>query len=315
VVASHRTFPIAVDDAGARLDHWLTRKLPELGRKRARLWCEAGEVLVNGRAARKSRILQAGDEVSLPQPTARVAVANPKLTLDVRFENGHCVIVCKAAGQASVPLDGADHTTLVSALLAHYSSMQGVGDNPLEGGLIHRLDNGTSGLLVAARTQVAYDALKQALKNGRIEKEYVAVVLDRDLPEQGCIDAPLRPSPSNSRRVAVAGPNTRGARHATTRYHVVERSQGHAVVQAHAARALRHQVRAHFSSLGCPLVNDELYGGHPQAGLALGRHALHARRVVWEGTATIPAFDISAPLPEDLLALLRGLGFCEALSL
>ncbi len=282
MVTGHRTFPVAVDEAGVRLDRWLTQKLPELGRKRARNWCEAGEVLVNGRAARKSRILRMGDEVSLPQPTARVAVANPELTLDVRFENEHCVIVCKAAGQASVPLDSSDRTTLVNALLAHYPSMQGVGENPLEVGLIHRLDNGTSGLLVAARTQVAFEALKQALKNGRIAKEYVAVVPAGDLPQQGCIDAPLRPSTSNTRRVTVAGPNTRGARHATTRYRVVERSEGYAVVQAHAPRALRHQVRAHFRAWDAPSSMTNCTGRTRkprwlQAGTRFTRVALRGR--------------------------------------
>ena len=270
---------------------------------------------MNGRVASKNDPLPLGARVSFPVPGARQAVANSALALHVRFENDHCVIVDKPAGQATAPLDGSESTTLANALLARYPAMQGVGPNPLEPGLIHRLDNGTSGLLVAARSERAFDTLKRALLHGQIEKEYVAVVTDHDLPEQGSVEAPLHSSPHNARRVIVATPGARGARLATTHFHVVERAPPFAVVQAKAARASRHQIRVHLASVGCPLVNDELYGGLRRQTLAVGRHALHARRVAWVGNVTMPAFDVVAELPADLLTLLRELGFSRALSL
>lgn len=296
------------------MDHWLALKVPDLGRKRAKQLCDSGGVTVNGRIERKSRVLQSGDEVCYPQTSLRAAVANAALALDIRFENEHTVIVNKPAGQATAPLDGHDHTTLVNALLARYPSLQSVGPNPLEPGLIHRLDNGTSGLLIAARSEAAIFTLKRALAQGLIEKDYLAVVDDHDLPERGCVEVPLRNSPHNARRVIVAAPGSRGARAATTQFQVVERVPAYAVVLVKAARAVRHQIRVHLASLGCPLVNDELYGSPRQPTLAEGRHALHARRVAWVGSDTIPAFDVVAPAPDDLRGLLRELGFSTALS-
>lgn len=315
MVANRCKACVTAVEAGTRLDHWLALKVPEFGRKRTKQLCDAGNVTVNGRVAIKSWVLQSGDEVSFPQPTPPAAVANATLALDIRFENEHTVIVDKPAGQATAPLDSNDRTTVVSALLARYPSLQGVGPHPLEPGLIHRLDNGTSGLLIAARSEPAFFALKHALTQGLIDKDYLAVVADNDLPESGRVEVPLRNSSHNARRVVVAAPGTRGARHANTLFQVIERMPPYAVVLVKAARAARHQIRVHLASLGCPLVNDELYGSPRQPLLAEGRHALHARRVAWVGNDTIPAFDVVAPVPDDLLGLLRKLGFCRALSL
>jgi 23S rRNA pseudouridine1911/1915/1917 synthase len=236
---------------------------------------------------------------------------NPALTLDVRFENQFLVIVSKPPGQASAPLDEHDNSALANALLAHYPSMQGVGHTPLEPGLVHRLDNGTSGLLVAARSQPVFDVLKQALSKGELEKQYLAVVQSSQLPDHGRIDLPLRPSPHNARRVVVAARTAPGARDAKTQYQVVARQPPFALIQVEACRALRHQIRAHLASVGCPLLNDELYGAERVASLAAGRHALHASRIAWCGNHGIPPFDIEEPLPGDLVNLLRELGFRE----
>ena len=315
VVNKQCTIEVTADEDGIRLDRWLALRVPLLGRKRAKRWCEAGCVLVNGRVGIKSLVLSAGQQVRLPLPAPRSAVPNASLTLDIRFENEFLAVVCKPALQATAPLDGDDHSALANALLAHYPSIQGVGPNPLEPGLIHRLDNGTSGLLVVARVTPAFDALRLALSMGQIDKEYLAIVQGVDLPDRGCIELPLRKSPRNARRVVVAEPSSPGARVAKTDFQILERSGEFSVVKVQASRALRHQIRAHLSSLGYPLVNDELYGATKQASLAPGRHALHARRVAWAGNGTMPAFDVVAPVPLDLLGLLRGLGFRTSLSL
>ena len=198
---------------------------------------------------------------------------------------------------------------------SRYPSLQGVGPNPLEPGLIHRLDNGTSGLLVVARLTPAFKTLKETLSQGQMVKEYLAVVEGNKLPDRGCVTLHLRPSRRNARRVVVTEPTSPGARLASTQFQVVERLREFTLVEVQAKRALRHQIRAHLASLGCPLVNDELYGAKRLALLAPGRHALHARRVAWSGNDTMPRFDVVAPLPLDLLGLLRELGFVTSLSL
>ncbi len=283
-----------------RLDRWLVTREPSLGRKRAKALCDGGHVSVDGRRAWKSLPLTAGAAVSFPASEPKRAVGNASLPLDIRFEDEDCVIVCKIAGQPTAPLDGRESGTLANALLGRFPAMDGVGDNPLELGLIHRLDNGTSGLLIAAKSQRAFDILKRALAQGEISKEYIAVVHDRSLPESGCIDAPLAPSPHNSRRVSVARPGARQARPAETRFTVLARLGGVAVVSVQAKKALRHQIRAHLASIGCPLANDEPYGGARIDRLDPGRHALHARRVAWQGCPSIAGFDVSAELPADL---------------
>jgi 23S rRNA pseudouridine1911/1915/1917 synthase len=315
VVNEPRTLVVAANEAGTRLDRWLVEKVPELGRKRAKQLCEAGHVTVDGRVGGKSLNLQAGSQVCFPMPAERRAVPNPSLVLDIRFENEFCVVVCKPAGLATAPLDEQDESALANALLARFPMMQKVGAGPLEPGIIHRLDNGTSGLVVAAKTSLAFDALRLALSKGELHKDYIAIVTDNDLPDQGSAAAHLRPDPHNTRRVVVAEPSAPGARAARTFFQVVERSNGFAVVNAQASRALRHQIRAHLSNLGCPLLNDSLYGGRAEPTLAPGRHALHARRVKWLGNQVMPAFDVVAPLPMDLLDLLSKLGFTRSLSL
>ncbi len=315
VVNERHTFVVSTDEAGTRLDRWLVVRVPDLGRKRAKQLCDAGLVSVDGRVGGKSMPLSAGAEVCFPMPAERRAVPNPSLTLDVRFENAFCVVVCKPAGLATAALDECDDSALTNALLAHFPAMQGVGAGPLEPGIIHRLDNGTSGLVVAAKTSRAFDALRLALSKGELDKEYLAIVTDSDLPDQGSIERYLRPSSHNARRVVVAEPSAPGARAAKTYFRVLERSNGLAIINAQASRALRHQIRAHLSSLGCPLLNDALYGGRAETTLASGRHALHARRVKWLGNETLPAFDVVAPLPHDLRDLLGNLGFQTTLSL
>lgn len=291
-----------------RLDRWLADKVPELGRKHAKQWVAAGKVTVNGQLASKDLRLSAGMDIRYELPSDRRAVENPQLALDVRLETEWFVIVNKPAGQPSVALDAHERFTLANALVARYPEMQHASDNPLEAGLVHRLDTGTSGLLLAARTADAFRALRQALRQGRIKKQYVAIAANTGLDESGQIDFPLRPSPRNSRRMVVARPGQRGARAALTHYQVVERNQQVLVTLVSAGPALRHQIRAHFAAVGCPLLNDEQYGGQRQPELAAGRHALHAQRIACSGIDRLPPFDCREPLPQDLLALLRGVG-------
>lgn len=297
-----------------RLDRWLADECPILGRRGAKLWCENGHVTVNGRPAAKSLRLVAEMEIGYDVPEAPRAQQNWDLHLDIRLETPQVAVVYKPAGQPTAAHRDHRQTALANALAARYPEMSRFG-NPLEAGLIHRLDNGTSGLLVAARTQAAYDTLCKGLHEGRLDKEYFAIVEDHELPASGLFDTPLRPHPRNSKRMTAATLGQPGARQATTRFEVLERSNGLAAVRAFASPALRHQIRAHFAIQGCPLVNDEAYGGARHKLLTDMRHALHARRISWAGAAPVPAFDCTAALADDLVALLRDNGFTASTGL
>ena len=263
------------DEAGLRLDVLLCRRLPVLSRARVRSMLDAGEIHVNGRRCRKGARITPGDRVTLdrePDPGEFAALPDRALPLVIAYEDDHLVVLDKAPGVPSHPLKPTEIGTVASALVARYPEMAGVGWRPREPGILHRLDAGTSGLMLAARDEPTFDALLLALREGRIEKRYVALV--HGVAEVGIIDAPIAPHPSDPRRVKV-GPGLRGERPTRTEILAVkERWPDRSEVEVRAGAAARHQVRAHLSHLGHPLVGDTLYGAPAEP--TLRRHLLHA---------------------------------------
>ena len=174
-------------DAGQRVDVVLARRVPELSRARAKRLIEEGVVRVGGRRVKKSYTVSVGDRVtleSLPGPVDFYAAPDPDLSLDVLVENVGYVVVAKPAGVPSHPLKEGEVGTLAGALVAHYPEMRDVGYSKREPGILHRLDNDTSGVMLAARDQATFDALRQQLKAGEIEKRYLARC-------QGIVPAPM----------------------------------------------------------------------------------------------------------------------------
>jgi 23S rRNA pseudouridine1911/1915/1917 synthase len=312
---------ITAAEAGARLDKILVQKVPGLGRagakrlfddKRVRLFA-GGEG--RGRVAAKGDVAAAGDAIELDLDEATsgtAAVPDPEAPLTVLLETPDVVVVDKPSGQPTAPLDPGEKGTLANALVARYPEMASLGFSPREPGLCHRLDTGTSGLVVAARTQKAFETLTRALKEGRLDKRYLVICDAQDLPETGTIDIPLAPHPKDRRRVYPCVHPRDVARYAprpaTTGYAVLREHEGLALVEVKAPKAARHQIRAHFSAIEHPLVGDVLYGGKelPGKGDGEGRHALHAHHITWKGDADLPAFTVESPLPEDLAGLVGG---------
>ncbi len=312
--------PITEADAGARLDKILVQKVPGLGRAGAKRLFAEGRVRVVagglGRKASKGDVATPGDAIELDlEETAQgsAAVPDPDAPLTVLLETAQVVVVEKPAGQPTAPLDPGERGTLANALLARYPEMAGIGFSPREPGLCHRLDTGTSGLVLAARTVDAFNTLTKALKEGRLDKRYLVICAAADLPESGIIDIPLAPHPKDRRRVYACTHERDVARlaprPASTRYQKLREHGPWALVEVKAAKAARHQIRAHFAAIEHPLAGDALYGGPPLPvgdGAAAGegsRHALHAHKIMWRGDATVPAFAIESPLPADLAGL------------
>lgn len=293
-------FELTTDEGGLRLDRILVARFAELGRKGAKALCDAGRVLVDGRPATKGTPLVAGARVTvtLHEPARAVPKAGP---LDLLLERPDLVAVNKPAGQPSAVVRASDQDTLVNALLARYPEMADVGFGPREPGILHRLDTQTSGVLVAARTQLAFVALRAALESGQLLKRYLALVEAAAIDDEGTIEAWLGPHPRSTKRVAVYPAGHPKARSARSSYRVLERRGRWALVEVEASRAYRHQVRMHLAWRGSPIAGDVLYGGPPAA---LGaRHALHASQVRFEGPDPAP-FDVCAPLPDVYQALL-----------
>lgn len=295
---------------GSRLDKAAAQLATGLSRARVKRAIEEGSVLVNGRRRAKGAVVQAGDVLTIDEgkiadPDAP-AVPTPDAPLTVVLERADLLVVDKPAGQATAPLRPGETGTLANALVGRFPELAGIGYGPREPGILHRLDVGTSGLVLVARTAASFAELREALQSGRIEKRYELVCKSDGLPDEGSIEYPLTNHPKDQRRVyACVHPRDvirYAPRPASTQYRVVERKEAWALVEAEAPKALRHQIRAHFAALGHPLAGDELYGGAPIR--SLGRHALHASRVRYGGGACVDPFDVSSPLPAALANLM-----------
>ncbi|HWO14100.1 MAG TPA: pseudouridine synthase [Polyangiaceae bacterium] len=290
------------EDAGERLDRFLVRHCPGLGRRAAAGLIERGLITVGGRRANKAARLAAGDVVCAPLDFG-FAPPSEEGALDVRLERHDLVVVDKPAGQPTAPLAPGETGTLAGALLARYPEMRGVGYREREPGIIHRLDTRTSGLVVAARNALAFEALRDALRAHRIDKRYLAIVDAAGLPDEVRIELPLALEPSGSGRVIAHAPGATGAMPCASRVRVLERRGRFALVEVEASRAFRHQVRVHLAASGWPIAGDLEYGGARSDALS-GRHALHASQVAWAGDERVPAFAVDSPLPADLVAFL-----------
>jgi 23S rRNA pseudouridine1911/1915/1917 synthase len=258
-------------------------------------------------AAEGDTVLVCRDAEELELAMDHAAVPDGEARLHIVLETPWIVVVDKPAGQPSAPLEPGERGTVANALLARFPEMAGVGFSPREPGLCHRLDNDTSGLLLAARRAEAFATLTAAIRAGRLHKRYLLVCPAQGLPARGSIDLPLAPHPRDSRRVlACAHPRDRSrhaARAALTTYRVLQRSGDSALCEARAPKALRHQIRAHFAAIGHPIHGDRLYGS--KVALDLGRHALHASSIAFAGDGAIDGFRLRSPLPAELRALVQ----------
>ncbi|MDH3485574.1 MAG: RluA family pseudouridine synthase [Myxococcales bacterium] len=271
---------VEAEDDGARLDVVLARRAPGLSRGRVKALFALGEVRLNGRRAKKSALVATGDRVtleSLPGPADFHATPDPALDIDVVVERGGYVVVEKPSGVPSHPLREGELGTLAGALVARYPEMRGVGYRKREPGILHRLDNDTSGLMLAARDQSTFEALREQLQAGEIEKRYVARCAGIVVAPQ-IIDAPIANDPRDRRKVRVCrDPREIKRLDAQPAYTEILRSEpdeAGSCVEVRANDARRHQVRVHLASIGHPLVGDTLYGGPTLPGL--DRHFLHA---------------------------------------
>jgi 23S rRNA pseudouridine1911/1915/1917 synthase len=293
---------------GQRLDKVLIDALGRsFGRARARELFARKAVRVDGYLASKGAVGRAGQlvTVQLEEPVTDAALPEPEAPLNVRLESPDLVVVSKPAGQPTAPLNPGETGTLVGALLGRYPEMAGCGRSAREPGILHRLDNGTSGLLLAARNLAAFEAALAALRDGQWTKRYLLVCREKDLAPSGVIDIPIAPHPKDSRRVlACAHPRDQARnnpRPATTSFKVIERIGDLALVEATTSKALRHQLRAHFSAIDHPIEGDVLYGGDTTR---IGRQALHAHHLSWKGSAPIAGFAVDDELPQDMRELL-----------
>ena len=274
-----RTLQVSPQEAGCRLDQFLRRHIPGLSRGAVQRLLRQKTVRVEGRAAPKGTVLRRGQRVEVDTAAWEASPrSQPEMELVVIAVTPQVVALHKPPGMACHPLTPGESGTVANALVARYPECAATSPEPREGGLVHRLDVGTSGVLLAARSAEAYALLRRCFTEGRVHKEYLALV-QGNLEGEGEVISALRTYPGDPRRVEVISQySAAGGKLAETRYQPREQLGSYTLVQVECSTGQRHQVRAHLAHAGYPVAGDELYGAAPMPG-ANGAF-LHASRVV-----------------------------------
>jgi 23S rRNA pseudouridine1911/1915/1917 synthase len=300
---------VGAADAGQRLDRWLARHLPEQSRVRLQGLIEAGRVTVSGQPRKAAYRVRAGERVAVELPPPEVQELRPEaLPLEVVYEDDAVMVVNKPAGMVVHPGAGQAMGTLAAAVLARAPETATVGGQRRPG-IVHRLDKGTSGLLVIAKTRVAYDSLVSQLAARTVSRRYLAVVHGVPARSEAVIDAPIGRHPRDRVRMAVR-PVGRGKR-AVTRYRVLERFPAvpAAYLEVRLETGRTHQIRVHLAAEGHPVLGDGVYrrrsvplpDADPQ-GLAL-----HAAELGFVHPVTGERVTLAVPLPHRMERLLSHL--------
>ena len=308
--SEHVDIEVQPDDAGARLDQFLTARLGDRTRSQVQRLIREGRVELDRTVARPGIALRPGDLVRVDIPAPAPAMPRPEvLPLDILLDDADLVVVNKSAGMVVHPAAGHADGTLVNALLHHVQDLSGIGGE-LRPGIVHRLDRGTSGLMVVAKHDQAHAELARQFAEREVVKEYVALVWG--LVRQGRrIDLPIGRDPVDRKRISV---RSRRAREAVTRVVTAESLEGVTLVRVAIATGRTHQIRVHLSAIGHPVVGDPVYGGrrrHPPSHLRilqrLDRPFLHAARLAFTHPRDGRRLVVSCALPDDLENLVEAL--------
>jgi len=302
-----RSLPVPDGLDGVRVDAALA-KLLGFSRTFAAEVAEAGGAVLDGRAVGKSDKLTAGGwlEVSWEDKRGPEIVPIPVPDLGIVYDDDDIVVVDKPAGVAAHPSLGWEGPTVVGALVAAGFRIATSGAAERQG-VVHRLDVGTSGLMVVAKSEGAYTALKRAFKEREVDKIYHAVVQGHPDPLRGSIDAPIGRHPSHSWKFAV----TPDGKDSVTHYETIEAFPGASLLEIHLETGRTHQIRVHMAAHRHPCVGDPLYGADPTLSQRLGltRQWLHAHELSFAHPATTEWVTFVSDYPADLqhaLAVLRG---------
>ena len=306
-MSDRRTLPVPDGLAGERLDAALSR-LFGLSRSKAAELVGSGDVLVDGAPASKSDRVHAGAwlDVTLPPPPAAPSVvAEPVPGMTVVHDDEDLVVVDKPVGVAAHPSPGWTGPTVVGGLAAagYRVATSGAAERQ---GVVHRLDVGTSGLMVVAKSERAYTLLKRAFKDRTVDKTYHALVQGHPDPLTGTIDAPIDRHPTADWKWAVVA----GGKPSVTHYSTLEAHRAASLLEIDLETGRTHQIRVHMAALRHPCVGDLTYGADPTLAdrLGLSRQWLHAVRLAFDHPATGERLELTSPYPDDLaraLELLR----------
>nr|WP_229725313.1 RluA family pseudouridine synthase [Paenibacillus abyssi] len=295
---------VAEEFAGERLDKYVTESLEDgmASRTQVQDWIKNGQVIVNEKTVKPNYKVSEGDTVSVTIPEPESAEIVPEaIPLQVAYEDSDVIVINKPRGMVVHPALGHSSGTVVNALMFHCKDLSGI-NGMLRPGIVHRIDKDTSGLLMAAKNDLAHHSLAEQLKEHTVTRKYIALAHGNLPHDQGTIDAPIGRDPHDRKLFAVTG---RNGKHAVTHFRVLERFGDYTLMELQLETGRTHQIRVHMKYIGHPLAGDPVYGRSKT--IALKGQALHAAVLGFEHPRTGEQLQFEAPLPEDMEQVLSAL--------
>jgi 23S rRNA pseudouridine1911/1915/1917 synthase len=308
---------VQAHEAGLRLDAFVALHLPHVTRSQAANWVRRGDVRVDERERKAGYRIKPGERVhiTIPEPLPTKIIPE-QISLHILFEDRSLIVINKPAGLVVHPSAGHASGTLVNALMHHCPELEGIGGEKRPG-IVHRLDKDTSGVLLAAKNDIAHQALSRQFKERSIYKKYLALVAGTVLPPSGLIDRPVARHSSERKKMAVVA---HGGREAITLWRVRERFGPATLLEVELKTGRTHQIRVHCQSMGHPIIGDPIYGRRHalprsdkqnQAMIAIltqaRRQMLHAAQLRCTHPLSGESLTFEAPMPEDMAGVLEGL--------
>ena len=295
---------LTCDRSGERLDAFLSRALPEISRSAAQKLIAEGNVLLDGKPAKKNDRLEPGQTVSVTIPEPRpVDVTPTEMQLDIVYEDEDVAVINKPKGLVVHPAAGHQDDTLVNGLLyAMGDSLSGI-NGELRPGIVHRIDKDTSGLLAIAKNDLAHAVLASQLKDHTMARTYEAIVCGNLKEDSGTVDAPIGRHPTDRKKMCVTQRNSKPA---VTHWEVVKRYRGYTHIRCRLETGRTHQIRVHMAYIGHPILGDTVYG-HKKPELGQDSQCLHAGALSFRHPRDDRPVLVFAPLPEYFTKVLEKL--------
>lgn len=304
-----RAFDIEAEEAGKRLDSFLSEKIEGYSRTYMQKLIDEGHCKVNGKNAKSNLKLHQGDRVEavIPDPIP-LEIEPERIELDIIYEDSDIIIINKPQGMVVHPAHGNYSGTVVNALLEHcgslsdYNSLTGI-NGVMRPGIVHRIDKDTSGIIVVAKNNESHLSLSEQLKKHTITRKYTALLEGRLKDDSGRVETLIGRNPKDRKQMAVVSVN---GKKAITHYRVIERFESNTLIEAVLETGRTHQIRVHMAALGHPVVGDTVYGYKKQRFDTNGQ-LLHARVLGFIHPTRKEYVEFEAPLPDYFERILKGL--------
>lgn len=286
-----------------RLDIFLTKELNQLSRAHIQKLIVDGHVEVNQRISKSNYKLRINDIIKVTIPSAKpVEIIPENIPLNILYEDGDVIVINKARGMVVHPAIGNYSGTLVNALLAHCDDLSGI-NGEIRPGIVHRLDKDTSGVMIAAKSDVAHISLAEQIKNKTATRKYLAIVHGNIKEDEGVIEGAIGRHPIDRKKMAVLLEN---GKEATTKFRVIERFGRYTLVECSLMTGRTHQIRVHMTYIGYPVVGDPKYGNIKNPFRIEGQ-ALHSSELKFLHPITQEEMAFHAPLPADMEKILTAI--------